>query len=72
MMEINSRDRRTPMLTMLQTMELAHMQVGEGGKANFIVSTLIEAEHLKGFVKQRQARGDEASVSMQAPNYRLR
>lgn len=46
-----------------KTLELSRMQVGETGPANFIVSTVIEAEHLVGYVKECQERGREASVS---------
>lgn len=46
-----------------KTLELAAIQVGETGPANFIVSTLAEAENLAGFVVDLQAQGREASVS---------
>lgn len=38
------------------------MQVGDEGPANFIVSTVVEAEHLLGYVKECQDKGRESSV----------
>jgi D-serine deaminase-like pyridoxal phosphate-dependent protein len=46
-----------------KTLELAKLQVGETGPANFIVSTLIEAENLRPFVLDCQSKRREASVS---------
>jgi D-serine deaminase-like pyridoxal phosphate-dependent protein len=45
-----------------KTLELAAIQVGETGPANFIASTLVEAENLANFVLGWQARGREVSV----------
>jgi hypothetical protein len=45
-----------------KTLELAKLQVGETGPANFIVSTVLEAENLFAFVKECQDGGREASV----------
>ncbi|KAF1920399.1 putative serine dehydratase domain-containing protein [Ampelomyces quisqualis] len=45
-----------------KTIELACLQVGETGPANFIVSTLIEAEHLADLVLRWQGSGREASI----------
>jgi hypothetical protein len=36
--------------------------VGETGPANFIVSTIIEAENLAGYLREVQAQGREGSV----------
>jgi D-serine deaminase-like pyridoxal phosphate-dependent protein len=44
-----------------KTLELSALQVGETGPANFIVSTLIEAEHLANFVS-----GEQTKVGKQA------
>jgi hypothetical protein len=46
-----------------KTLELAKLQVGEEGPANFIVSTVVEAEGLSGFVGECQRGGREGSVS---------
>lgn len=46
-----------------KTLELAMLQVGETAPANFIVSTVIEAENLLPFVVECQKNGREASVS---------
>jgi D-serine deaminase-like pyridoxal phosphate-dependent protein len=46
-----------------KTLELSKLQVGETGPANFIVSTVIEAENLFPFILECQAKGREASVS---------
>ena len=50
-----------------KTLELSKLQVGgeEAGKsdaANFIVSTIMEAEHLAPLVAEEQGKGREASV----------
>jgi hypothetical protein len=45
-----------------KTLELAKLQVGETGPADFIVSTVVEAEHLSPFVKECQSKGRGASV----------
>jgi hypothetical protein len=49
-----------------KTLELAKLQVGETGPANFIVSTVLEAENLFAFVKECQDGGREASVRSHA------
>lgn len=49
-----------------KTVELSKLQVGEGkgaGPANFIVSTIIEAENLLPCLLEEQAKGREGSVS---------
>jgi D-serine deaminase-like pyridoxal phosphate-dependent protein len=46
-----------------KTLELSKMQVGERGPANFIVSTIAEAENLLPFLCDAQGVGREASVS---------
>jgi hypothetical protein len=46
-----------------KTSELSKLQVGETGPANFIVSTVMEAEQLCMFVAECQSKGREASVS---------
>jgi D-serine deaminase-like pyridoxal phosphate-dependent protein len=45
-----------------KTLELSKLQVGETGPANFIVSTVIEAENLLEYVAECQKTGREASV----------
>lgn len=45
-----------------KTKELSKLQVGEEGTANFIVSTIIEAENLAELVLEEQGKGREASV----------
>jgi hypothetical protein len=45
-----------------KTLELAKMQVGESGPANFIVSTIVEAENLLPYLCDAQGMGREASV----------
>ena len=54
-----------------KTLELSRLQVGDEGKgevggrgikANFIVSTVMEAEQLVGYVKGVQEKGGEGSV----------
>ncbi|EFQ93370.1 hypothetical protein CFE70_009324 [Pyrenophora teres f. teres 0-1] len=59
-----------------KTIELSRMQVGdwegegegEGGKkANFIVSTVLEAEQLVGYVKEIQGRGWDGSILYGVP-----
>lgn len=45
-----------------KTLELSILQVGETGPANFIVSTVIEAENLLPFVVESQKKRREASV----------
>ena len=45
-----------------KTLELSVLQVGEKGPANFIVSTVIEAENLLPFVEECQKKGRTASV----------
>jgi hypothetical protein len=47
-----------------KTIELSMMQVGATGPANFIVSTVIEAENLVGYVRGCQGEGRESSVSI--------
>lgn len=51
------------MLMEEQTLELSKLQVGDKGPANFIVSTLMEAENLLPYLIESQAQGHEASVS---------
>jgi len=46
-----------------KTLEMSKMQVGDSGPAHFIVSTVVEAEHLAGYVKECQEQGRDASVS---------
>jgi hypothetical protein len=46
-----------------KTLELSKLQVGETGPANFIVSTVLEAENLFPFILECQKKGREASVS---------
>lgn len=46
-----------------KTLELSKLQAGETGPANFIVSTVMEAEQLCLFVIECQGQGREASVS---------
>jgi D-serine deaminase-like pyridoxal phosphate-dependent protein len=55
-----------------KTLELAKLQIGETGPANFIVSTVVEAEHLLPFVKECQSKGRGASVRLHShmPSYR--
>jgi hypothetical protein len=52
------------MLIYDKTLELSKLQVGESGPANFIVSTIIEAENLVPCLIEYQGKGREASVSM--------
>lgn len=47
-----------------KTLELSKLQVGENGPASFIVSTVVEAERLVGFVRDVQGAGREGSVSI--------
>lgn len=47
-----------------KTVELSKLQVGKEGAANFIVSTIIEAENLAELVLEEQGKGREASVSL--------
>lgn len=47
-----------------KTIQLSKMQVGETGPADFVVSTLMEAEHLATFVSDCQRQGRAASVSI--------
>lgn len=47
-----------------KTAELSKLQVGEQGAANFIVSTIIEAEHLAEVVLEEQGKGRDASVCL--------
>ena len=50
-----------------KTTELSKLQVGEGkgaGPANFIVSTIIEAENLLPCLLEEQGKGKEGSVSI--------
>ena len=56
-----------------QTVEVSKMMVGETGPglANFIVSTVVEAERLMGVVCEAQGRGRESSVSFQVFSYYL-
>jgi hypothetical protein len=46
-----------------KTLQLAAMQVGASGPANFVVSTVMEAERLGGYVGECQRGGRESSVS---------
>jgi D-serine deaminase-like pyridoxal phosphate-dependent protein len=49
-----------------KTLEVAQMQVGSeagSGPADFVVSTLVEAEALAGWLGECQAKGREGSVS---------
>ncbi|CAO2656410.1 Nn.00g052130.m01.CDS01 [Neocucurbitaria sp. VM-36] len=50
-----------------KTTELSKLQVGETGPANFIVSTVIEAENLLPYLLECQAKGREASVLYGVP-----
>jgi hypothetical protein len=50
-------------VAMLQVCE-RQMQLGEPGPANFLVSTVVEAERLAPFVKECQGKGRDASVSI--------
>ncbi|CBX98334.1 hypothetical protein IAQ61_010433 [Plenodomus lingam] len=50
-----------------KTLELSKLQVGETGPANFIVSTVIEAERLAACLAEFQSRGREASVLYGVP-----
>ncbi|KAH4976244.1 hypothetical protein HBI18_099210 [Parastagonospora nodorum] len=45
-----------------KTLSLSRLQVGETGPANFIVSTVIEAENLFDYVLECQKKGREASI----------
>lgn len=48
-----------------KTLELSKMQVGESGPANFIVSTIAEAENLLPELCDAQGKGREASVCIE-------
>jgi D-serine deaminase-like pyridoxal phosphate-dependent protein len=48
-----------------KTLELSKMQVGESGPANFIVSTIAEAENLLPELCDAQGKGREASVCVE-------
>ncbi|KAF2827535.1 hypothetical protein CC86DRAFT_369640 [Ophiobolus disseminans] len=50
-----------------KTLELSKMQVGNEGPANFIVSTVIEAENLFPYVLACQDEGREASILYGVP-----
>ncbi|KAF2263551.1 hypothetical protein CC78DRAFT_273266 [Lojkania enalia] len=50
-----------------KTLELSKMQVGEDGPANFVVSTLIEAENLLSFLLECQAKDRPCSVIYGVP-----
>ncbi|KAF1950288.1 hypothetical protein CC80DRAFT_509848 [Byssothecium circinans] len=50
-----------------KTLELSKLQVGEEGPANFIVSTVAEAENLAEFVKECQGCGRESSILYGVP-----
>ncbi|KAH7394130.1 putative serine dehydratase domain-containing protein [Phaeosphaeria sp. MPI-PUGE-AT-0046c] len=50
-----------------KTLELSKLQVGEDGPANFIVSTLIEAENLQPFVSECQKKERESSILYGVP-----
>ncbi|OAK99794.1 hypothetical protein IQ06DRAFT_222350 [Phaeosphaeriaceae sp. SRC1lsM3a] len=50
-----------------KTLELSMLQVGETGPANFIVSTVIEAENLSPFVVECQKKGRETSILYGVP-----
>ncbi|KAF2851146.1 hypothetical protein T440DRAFT_467886 [Plenodomus tracheiphilus IPT5] len=50
-----------------KTLELSKLQVGETGPANFIVSTVLEAEQLAPYLAECQGRGREASVLYGVP-----
>lgn len=51
-----------------KTLSLSKLQVGETGPANFIVSTVIEAENLFDYVLECQKNGREASVCIRQPS----
>ena len=53
----------TRRLTEQQTLELAKLQVAQEGAADFVVSTVVEAENLLPFVLECQAKGRASSVS---------
>ncbi|KAF1832740.1 hypothetical protein BDW02DRAFT_570742 [Decorospora gaudefroyi] len=50
-----------------KTLELSRMQVGDSGPANFIVSTIAEAENLLPYLCDAQGIGREASVLYGVP-----
>ncbi|KAI8939360.1 hypothetical protein NX059_003145 [Plenodomus lindquistii] len=50
-----------------KTLELSKLQVGETGPADFIVSTIIEAEQLAPYLGECQMQGREASVLYGVP-----
>ncbi|KAF2201533.1 hypothetical protein GQ43DRAFT_415631 [Delitschia confertaspora ATCC 74209] len=50
-----------------KTLELAKLQVGEDGPANFIVSTILEAEQLAPYLRECQAKGRECSILYGVP-----
>ncbi|EUC41971.1 hypothetical protein COCMIDRAFT_8377 [Bipolaris oryzae ATCC 44560] len=50
-----------------KTAELSKLQVGEEGAANFIVSTIIEAEKLAELVVKEQGKGRDASILYGVP-----
>lgn len=50
-----------------KTLELSKMQVGETGPADFIVSTVVEAEHLAPYLAECRGRGRKASVLYGVP-----
>lgn len=54
-----------------KTVELSMLQVGETGPANFIVSTVVEAENLLPFVVECQKKGRIASVSNGSQGYEI-
>ena len=58
-----------------KTLELSKLQVGgeaeKDGAANFIVSTIMEAEHLAPLVKEGQDKGRESSVCWISSSCRL-
>ncbi|KAF2679118.1 hypothetical protein K458DRAFT_315082 [Lentithecium fluviatile CBS 122367] len=50
-----------------KTTELSKLQVGPAGPAHFVVSTLLEAEHLLPFVLQCQSQGRASSILYGVP-----
>lgn len=50
-----------------KTLEIAKLQVGEEGPADFVVSTLIEAENLLPFLLECEARGRACSILYGVP-----
>ncbi|KAF2869070.1 putative serine dehydratase domain-containing protein [Massariosphaeria phaeospora] len=50
-----------------KTLELSKLQVGDSGPAHFIVSTVVEAEHLLPFAQECQAAGRACSILYGVP-----